>query len=79
MYRYRYTRIDTTVGIGTVILAKNRRKQHLVAPGDDASTAKVVPGRVGRGEQGEARRANSTPNGEPHLELARSFMADNLV
>ena len=27
--------------------------------------------RVGRGEQGEARRANSTPNSRPRLELAR--------
>ena len=37
--------------------------------GDDASTADVAPSRVGRGTQGEARRANSTPNGGPHLEL----------
>ena len=40
-------------------------------PGRDASTAKAAPGRVGRGEQREARRANSTPNGGPHLDLGR--------
>ena len=35
------------------------------------STAEAVPGRVGTDEQGEARRANTTPNGEPRLELGR--------
>ena len=30
-----------------------------------------APGRVGRDEQGEARRANTTLNGGPHLELGR--------
>ena len=50
------------------ILTK-KRKQHPPS-GDDASTAEAAPpGRVGRGEQGEARRANSTPNGGPHIEL----------
>ena len=34
-------------------------------------TAEAAPGRVGRDEQGEARRANTTPNGGPHLELGR--------
>ena len=29
------------------------------------------PDRVGRDEQGEARRANTTQNGGPHLELGR--------
>ena len=29
------------------------------------------PGRVGRDEHGKARRANTTPNGGPHLELER--------
>ena len=47
-----------------------KRKQH-PPPGDDASTAEAAPGRVGRDEQGEARRANTTPNGGPHLELGR--------
>ena len=45
-------------------------KQH-PPPGDDVSTAEAVPGRVGTDEQGEARRANTTPNGEPRLELGR--------
>ena len=46
-----------------------QRKQH-ASQGDDAST-EAAPGRVGRGEQGEARQANSTPNGGPHLGLGR--------
>ena len=33
------------------------------------STAEAVPGRVGEGEQGEARRANSSMNDGLHLEL----------
>ena len=49
------------------ILTK-KQKLH-PSPGDDASTAEAAPGRDGRGEQGEARRANSTPNCGPHLEL----------
>ena len=49
------------------ILAK-RTKEH-PPQGDDASTAKADPGRVGRDEQGEAHRANSTPDVGPHLEL----------
>ena len=36
-----------------------RRREH----------GRAAPGRVERDEQGEARRANSTPNGGPHLEL----------
>ena len=38
-------------------------------PGDDASTVNVATGRARRDEQCEARRRNTTPNGEPHLEL----------
>ena len=49
------------------ILTKIRKQNPL--PGDDPSTAEVAPGRVERDEQGEARRANATPNGGPHLEL----------
>ena len=60
---------EQTLGIVTVLLTKNR-KQH-PPPGDDASTAEAAPGRVGEGEQGEARRAKSTPNGGPHVELGR--------
>ena len=33
--------------------------------------AEATPGIVGRAERGEARRANTTPNGGPHLELGR--------
>ena len=35
------------------------------------TTAEAAPGRVGRDERGEARRANSTPNGGPYLMLGR--------
>ena len=49
------------------ILTK-KRKEH-PPQGDDASTAEAAPGRVGRDEQCEAHRANTTPNGGPHLEL----------
>ena len=48
-----------------------KKRKQPPAPGGDASTAEAVPGRVGNGEQGEALRANTTPNGGPHLELAR--------
>ena len=47
-----------------------KRKQH-PPPGDDARTAEAAPGRVGRDEQGEARRPNTTPNSGPRLELWR--------
>ena len=46
------------------------REQH-PSQGDDASTAEAAPGRVGIGEQREARRANSTQQSGPHLELGR--------
>ena len=61
---YLYLQID-----GCHILTK-KRKQH-PPPGDDANTVEAAPGRVGRDEQGEARRAITTPNGGPHLELGR--------
>ena len=38
---------------------------------DDASTAEAARGRVEIDEQGEARRANTTPNGGPNLERGR--------
>ena len=38
----------------------------------DASTAEAAP-RDGKGEQGKARRANSTPNGGLHLDSLSSF------
>ena len=40
------------------ILTKKRKQNQL--PGDDVSTAEAVPGRLERGEQGEARRVNTT-------------------
>ena len=46
------------------------RKQGL-ALGDNASMAQAASDRVGRDEQGEVRRANTTPNGGPDLELGR--------
>ena len=56
-----------------------KRKQHR-SQGEDASTAEVAPGRVGKGEHAEARRANTTPNGGPHLELLnRAFTAQNVL
>ena len=54
---------------GWDILTK-KRKRH-PPPGDDASTAGAAPVRVGRDEQGEARRANTALNGGLHLELGR--------
>ena len=38
---------------------------------DDASTAEAAPGKVGRDVQDEAHRANTTPNGGPHLHRGR--------
>ena len=63
--QYRYVRIDN-LDILTKI-----RKEH-PPQGDDASTAEAALGRVGRDEQREAHRANTIPNGRPHLELVRS-------
>ena len=62
---YLYVRTDAWEKI------TQKRKQH-PPPGDYASTAEAAPGRVGRDEQGGARRPNSTPKGGPHLELWRS-------
>ena len=61
---YIYVRIDN--------LDNSTKKRKEYPPqADDASTAEAAPGRFGRDEQGEAHRANTTPNGEPHLELGR--------
>ena len=43
-------------------------------PGGAASTIDAAPGRVGRYEQDQARRSNTTPNGVPHLELGRLLL-----
>ena len=56
--------------VRSMYILTKKTKQH-PPPGDDASTAEAVSGIVGRDEQGEARQANTTPNGEPHLELGR--------
>ena len=69
--RYLYVRIESWD-----ILIK-KRKQH-PSQGDDAGMAEGAPCIVGRDEQGEARRANATPDGGPHLEL-RAFTAESLV
>ena len=68
--------VDTEIGMYLYVrrdawgmLAK-KQKQH-PPPGDDTSTAEAAPGRVGKDEQGEARRANTTPNDGPNLELRR--------
>ena len=58
---YRY---DKTRDFGSehlVIIFIKKRKKH--------PSAEATPGRIGGGDQGEARRANSTLNGGPHLEL----------
>ena len=48
-------------------MEKNPKQNPL--PGDGTSTAEAVAGRVGRDKQSEARRANTTPDGGPRLEL----------
>ena len=58
------------VRIHTWEILTRKRKQHPYQ-GDDASTGWVDPDRVVRDAQGEARRANTTPNGGTHLELER--------
>ena len=50
---YPYARIDNLD-----ILTEARKEQP--PQGNDASTAEAAPGRVGRDEQGEAHRANTT-------------------
>ena len=64
---YLYVRKDTRDRNKTFV---QKEKQH-PSPGDDVSMAEAASGRVRRDEQGEARRANTTPNGGPHLELGR--------
>ena len=63
-----YVRIDAWD-----ILTKKRVQQP--SPGDDASTAEAAPGRVGRGEQGEARRATSKHEQTAHrmVDLTSSY------
>ena len=49
------------------VLTKQRTQR--ASQENDASMAEAAPGRAGTDEHGEARRANTTPNGGPHLEL----------
>ena len=65
-----YIHTNRHTGSEQLFWPKKRKQQH-PWQGDDASTAEAAPGRVGRGEQGEPRRANRTPNGGPRLELGR--------
>ena len=58
------------VRIGAWDILIKKQKQHPSA-GNNASTAEAAPGGVGRGQQGEARRAETIRNGVPHLELGR--------
>ena len=58
------------VRIQKLDILTNKRQEHPLS-GDDASTAEAARGRVDRDKQDEARRANTTPNGGPHLELER--------
>ena len=57
--------IRTNIHLG--YFDQTRKQQR--SPGDYASTDETAPGRVGKYRQGEARRANTTPNGAPHLEV----------
>ena len=56
--------------ISEQFFCRKERKQHAL-PGDDASTAEVAPSGIGRGEQGDARRANSAPRSRPYREQIR--------
>ena len=70
---YLYVRIHTWD-----ILTKKRKQQP--SQGDDASTVGVAPDRIGRDEHGEARRANTTPNGVWwNSSRARAFTAEHLL
>ena len=51
-----------------------KKREQCPSQGDKANTAEAAPGRVGRGEQSEARRANTIPNGGPHFDLGRTFI-----
>jgi len=64
-----YVSIRTNICLGK----NDQKRKHRPPPGDDTSTAtaEAAPGRVGRDEQGEARRANTALNGGFQLELGR--------
>ena len=50
---------------------KNKKQKKHPPRGDDASTVSAGTCRVGRGEQGEVRRAISALRGGPHVDLER--------
>ena len=57
------------------------RKNHGTQPGDDASTAEAVPGRVGRGSKGrqDEEAAHREVNLLPHREHTRKTLKKKLV
>ena len=62
--------IHPDVRMHTWEISAKERKQH-PSQGDDASTGGVAPGRVGTDGHGDARLANTTPDGGPYLVLER--------
>ena len=58
----------THLTFGNINLAKDTVLQGLSR---HEARAEAAPGRVGRGEDGEARPGNSSPRGGPQLELYR--------
>ena len=77
---YLYT-CEYTLGIATIPFNwKKKKKTQHPPPGDNASMAEAAPGRVGRGEQGEALWASSTPKTVDLISsYSRPFTAQNLV
>ena len=79
MCTYRYIPIwactytyELKLGIGTVISTKKKQEQNNSARRQETTRAQPRPPPAEAGEASkEARRANSTPNGGPHLELGR--------
>ena len=61
--------MHTNVNLGANSYFDKNTKATPVAGRRRESTAEAAPDRVGKGEQGEARRANRTPDGGPPLEL----------
>ena len=59
-----------SVRVDNLDILAQKRGEH--PPQEDAvRTAEGAPGRVGRDERGQARRANTTPSGGPNLDLGR--------
>ena len=77
MHEYCSDNVSSGVGSKPSRFRIEKRKQQAPS-GRGASKAEAAPGRVERDEQGEARRAYTTPNGGPHLELG-CFTTQNLL